>query len=85
MLDGFVSPGALIEDLLANAAHETAKAIFSQHYPYHLDEATDAGIRERFPILLSPGSMKPRKAGWPWITKTIISDPAGRSCFLLTS
>ena len=59
MLDGFVSPGALIEDLLANAAHETARAILSQHYPYHLDEATDAGIRERFPILLSPDSMKP--------------------------
>ena len=59
MLDGFVSPGALIEDLLANAAHETARAILSQHYPCHLDEATDAGIRERFPILLSPASMKP--------------------------
>ena len=57
MLDGFVSLGALIEDLLANAAHETAREFFSQHYPYHLDEATDAGIRERFPILLSPVSM----------------------------
>ena len=54
MQDGFVSPGALIEDLLGNAAHETARAILSQHYPDHLDEATDAGIRERFPILLSP-------------------------------
>ena len=59
MQDGFVSPGALIEDLLASAAHETARAILSQHFHYHLDEATDAGIRERFPILLSPDSMKP--------------------------
>ena len=59
MQDGFVSPGALIEDLLANAAHETARKIYSQHYPYHLDEATDAGTYERFPILLSPDSMKP--------------------------
>jgi trimethylamine--corrinoid protein Co-methyltransferase len=45
-------------------AGQRVKSILSTHYPEYIDPATDAKIRERFPILLPQEIMKPGTGRW---------------------
>ncbi|MCW8925394.1 MAG: trimethylamine methyltransferase family protein [Xanthomonadales bacterium] len=49
---------------IRQAAGERVKSILSSHYPDYIDPATDAKIRERFPILLAPENMRPGNQRW---------------------
>jgi trimethylamine--corrinoid protein Co-methyltransferase len=46
-------------DIRARAA-ERARSLLDSHYPEYIDSATDARIRERFPIRLAPEHMRPQ-------------------------
>lgn len=46
------------------AARERVREILSTHYPAYLAPATDAAIRERFPIRLAPEAMRPGNGRW---------------------
>jgi len=45
-------------------AGERVKSILSSHYPEYIDPATDAKIREQFPILLPRDVMNPASKRW---------------------
>ncbi len=45
-------------------AGERVKTILSSHYPRYIDPATDAKIREQFPILLDSKDMHPCNDRW---------------------
>ena len=44
---------------IRDRARERAREIVATHFPRHIDDATDARIRERFPIRLAPERMRP--------------------------
>jgi len=60
-MNGWQSRGA--PDIRA-AARKRAKEILSSHYPSYIDPATDAKLRERFPILLKPETMQAGNGRW---------------------
>ncbi|GMQ89666.1 MAG: trimethylamine methyltransferase family protein [Gammaproteobacteria bacterium] len=45
-------------------AGERVKSILSSHYPGYIDPASDAKIREKFPILISSEDMSPGSKRW---------------------
>ena len=45
-------------------AHEQVKRILASHYPEYIEPAADAAIRERFPIRLARGDMRPGNGRW---------------------
>jgi trimethylamine--corrinoid protein Co-methyltransferase len=45
-------------------AHEKVKSILARHYPDYIAPAADRKIRERFPIRLEPGDMRPGNGRW---------------------
>ncbi len=49
---------------IRDRAHDKAREILSTHYPDHIDAATDAKIRERFPIQIPPQAMRPGNGRW---------------------
>ena len=49
---------------LLETARERVEEMLSQHYPDHLDPATDAALRERFPIRLAAKDMCPGNGRW---------------------
>ena len=49
---------------LLETARERVEEMLSQHYPDHLDPATDAALRERFPIRLPAKDMRPGNGRW---------------------
>ncbi len=51
------------KDMLERA-HETAVAVLSGHYPNYIDAASDAKIRERFPIALPLEAMSSASGRW---------------------
>ena len=42
-------------------AHEQARSLLTSHYPDYIDPGVDRRIRERFPIRLEPGDMRPNQ------------------------
>ena len=54
----WIEQGAL--DVTARAAKKVAE-ILATHFPAHVSEATDARIRERFPVRLPREAMRPRE------------------------
>ena len=49
---------------IRQAARRRAREILSTHYPAYIDPATDAKLRERFPILLQPENMRVESGRW---------------------
>jgi trimethylamine--corrinoid protein Co-methyltransferase len=61
------TPGAWVEAGHKNiyeAAHARVHALLADYYPDYIDAATDARIRERFPIRLSREDMQPGNGRW---------------------
>ena len=59
-MNGWQSRGA---PDIRQAARVRAQEILSAHYPAYIDPATDAKLRERFPIFLRPEDMR-RGSRW---------------------
>jgi len=49
---------------IRQAAGERARSILASHYPEYIDPATDARIREQFPILINPEHMRTGSDRW---------------------
>jgi trimethylamine--corrinoid protein Co-methyltransferase len=49
---------------IRQAARKRAREILSSHYPSYIDPATDAKLRDRFPILLQPEQMRAESGRW---------------------
>ncbi len=49
---------------IRDRAHDKVREILSTHYPDHIDAATDAKVRERFPIQIPPEAMRPGNGRW---------------------
>ena len=45
-------------------AHEKVKKILSSYYPEPINPASDARIRDKFPIRLAPAEMQPGNGRW---------------------
>jgi trimethylamine--corrinoid protein Co-methyltransferase len=49
---------------IRQAARKRAQEILSTHYPSYIDPVTDAKLRERYPIRLSPADMRADSGRW---------------------
>ena len=49
---------------MAQRAHERVDEVLSSHYPNYIGAETDAAIRERFAIHLSPEQMQAGAKRW---------------------
>ena len=49
---------------IRDAARERVREILSSHYPDYIDDATDAKLRERFPIALPRDAMRASCGRW---------------------
>ena len=49
---------------VAELAHRRVKEILGSHYPEYIPRAADRRIRDRFPIRLAPGDMRPGNGRW---------------------
>ncbi|MCS5638005.1 MAG: trimethylamine methyltransferase family protein, partial [Myxococcota bacterium] len=45
-------------------AHDKVREILSSHYPEYIQPEVDGKIREKFPIKIEPGDMKPGNGRW---------------------